>query len=248
MTMDHIFNGTFSPITKRIDWVKEGEWPTFMYEIQRLTGIAPDGTYSHVDEKGNIVLNTPQSPENGTILVDSERVHGPEGQRLNWETWSLSADMEYVLFKTDHVKQWRHSSFGNYWIHRRSDLITFPLRQPKNIPTISHVTWAPVGHSLAFVDHNDLYVIDGEQLRGDDPEVIRVTDDGSPVIFNGVPDWVYEEEVFSSDSALWWSPDGNTVAYLRFDEEKVPDYKLQYYNPGNDAFEIHQFPTEVDMK
>jgi dipeptidyl aminopeptidase len=156
--------------------------------------------------------------------------------------------MEYVLFKTDHVKQWRHSSFGNYWIHRRSDLTTFPLREPKNIPSISHVTWAPVGHSIAFVDHNDLYVIDGDQLRGDDPEVIRVTDDGSPVIFNGVPDWVYEEEVFSSDSALWWSPDGQTVAYLRFDEEKVPDYKLQYYNPGNDAFEIHQFPTEVDMK
>jgi len=210
--------------------------------------IAPDGTYSHVDEIGNIVLNTPQSPENGTILVDSEKVHSPEGQRLNWQTWSLSADMEYVLFKTDHVKQWRHSSFGNYWVHRRSDLVTFPLRSPKNIPTISHVTWAPVGHSLAFVDHNDLFVVDGSQLEGDKPEIIRVTDDGSPVIFNGVPDWVYEEEVFSSDSALWWSPDGNTVAYLRSDEADVPDYKLQYYNPGKDAFEIHQFPTEVDMK
>lgn len=24
MTMDHIYNGTFSPVTKRIDWVKEG--------------------------------------------------------------------------------------------------------------------------------------------------------------------------------------------------------------------------------
>jgi dipeptidyl aminopeptidase len=122
MTMDHIFNGTFSPVTKRIDWVKEGESAQIGFNL--VTGpntIAPDGTYSHVDEIGNIVLNTPQSPENGTILVDSEKVHSPEGQRLNWQTWSLSADMEYVLFKTDHVKQWRHSSFGNYWIHRRSD-------------------------------------------------------------------------------------------------------------------------------
>jgi len=25
MTMDHIFNGTFAPVTKRIDWVKEGK-------------------------------------------------------------------------------------------------------------------------------------------------------------------------------------------------------------------------------
>lgn len=210
---------------------------------------APDGTYSHIDPKGNIVLNTPQTPDNGTILVDAKSVRGPEGQSLNWQSWSLSADMEYVLFKTDHVKQWRHSSFGNYWIHRRSDSTTFAILPPVNNPTISRVTWAPVGHSLAYVDKNDLYVIPGDQLaRSDDPQAIRVTDDGSAVVFNGVPDWVYEEEVFSGDSALWWSPDGNTVAYLRSDEELVPDYHLQIYNPGPDSFEIHQFPTEIDMK
>lgn len=157
--------------------------------------------------------------------------------------------MEYVLFKTDHVMQWRHSSFGNYWIHRRSDRSTFPIITPVNNPTLKLVTWAPVGHSLAFVDKNDLYVVAGDQLdQGSSPEIIRVTDDGSSVVFNGVPDWVYEEEVLEEDSALWWSPDGNTVAYLRSDEELVPDYHLQIYNPGEDSFEIHQFPTEIDMK
>ena len=25
IAMDHIFNGTFAPVTKRIDWVKEGK-------------------------------------------------------------------------------------------------------------------------------------------------------------------------------------------------------------------------------
>ena len=195
------------------------------------------------------MLNTPQSPENGTILVASDSVKSPEGQRLNWQSWTLSADMEYVLFKTDHVKQWRHSSFGNYWIHRRSDSTTFPIVPPVNTPTISRVTWAPAGHSLAFVNKNDLYIISGSELEKQaNPEIIRVTDDGSAVVFNGVPDWVYEEEVFGGDSALWWSPDGNSVAYLRSDEELVPDYHLQIYNPGQDSFEIHQFPTEIDMK
>ena len=63
-----------------------------------------------------------------------------------------------------------------------------------------------------------------------------------------MPDWVYEEEVFSSDYTMWWSPDGKTLAYLRMDEDKVREYKLQYYNPTNDAFESNQYPTELDMR
>jgi dipeptidyl-peptidase 4 len=31
-------------------------------------------------------------------------------------------------------------------------------------------------------------------------------------------------------SALEWSPDGKRVAFLRFDESKVPEYSMQYYN------------------
>jgi dipeptidyl aminopeptidase len=157
--------------------------------------------------------------------------------------------MEYVLFKTDHVKQWRHSSFGNYYVHRLSDATTFPIQTQSYPPTITKVTWAPVGHSLAFVNKNDLYVLDGGGLEGgDEPKAVRITEDGSEVVFNGVPDWVYEEEVFGTDSALWWSPDGDSIAFLRSDETAVKDFKLQYYNPSNDAFETNQYPSELDMK
>lgn len=40
---------------------------------------------------------------------------------------------------------------------------------------------------------NDLFVVEAGQV-GIGGEV-RVTNDGSPTTFNGVPDWVYEEEV-----------------------------------------------------
>lgn len=182
------------------------------------------------------------------ILVDSSRVKDLEGSQLHWQAWVLSADMEYVLFKTDHVKQWRHSSFGNYWVHRRSDSLTFPVITPTYPPTILHCTWSPVGHALAFVDKNDVYVISESEMASAEPRPVRVTEDGSAVVFNGVPDWVYEEEVFETDTALWWSPDAQTIAYLRSDETAVRDYKLQYYNPTNDAFEPTQYPSELDMK
>ena len=183
-----------------------------------------------------------------TLLVDSSRVIDTSGNKLQWREWAISADMEYVLFKTDYVRQWRHSSFGNYWIHRLSDSVTFPIVPPTSPPTITRCTWSSVSHSMAYVSENDLYVIPASELADSRPRGIRVTDDGSAVVFNGVPDWVYEEEVFVGDSAVWWSPDGSTIAYLRSDETAVRNYRLQYYNPSNDAFEPHPYLTELDMK
>ena len=159
--------------------------------------------------------------------------------------------MEYVLFQTAYVKQWRHSGHAFYYVHRRSDSTTFPINPPTYPPVILKCQWSPVGHDLAYVSQNDLFVLPGEELeRSDprDPNAIRVTEDGSAVVFNGVPDWVYEEEVYQSDSAMWWSPNGETLAYLRMDEDQVRVYKLDYYNPALDAFKPNQYPQELDMR
>jgi dipeptidyl aminopeptidase len=197
---------------------------------------------------GNIWLSKVQNMSSQTLLVDGSRVTDRAGNRLSWQSWHLSADMEYVLFRGDSVKQWRYSSFGNFFVHRLSDGATYPIHPPSHPPSASIAVWSPVGHALAFVNNNDLYVITESELASTNPNAIRVTTDGSSVVFNGVPDWVYEEEVFEGESALWWSPDGSTVAYLRSDETEVREYKLQYYNPSNDAFDVDQFPSELEMK
>ena len=94
---------------------------------------------------------------------------------------------------------------------------------------------------------NDLYVVPGAEL-GETTSAVRITTDGSDVVFNGVPDWVYEEEVVETDSTTWWSPDGQTIAYLRMNESEVKDYRLQFYNPSTDAYTTNQYTTELDMK
>lgn len=83
--------------------------------------------------------------------------------------------------------------------------------------------------TVIFVESNDLYMLKLPAIR--DPP-IRITGDGSATVFNGVPDWVYEEEVFSGDKASWWSPDGRRLAFLRFDEGDVNEYKFPIYNHG----------------
>lgn len=242
ITMDHIFNGTFRVDSISIDWVKEGELFTRSPLI-----IAPDGTYSIVDQNRNILLKTVRNDTDPKVLVEASKVTKENGDQLDWSSWALSADMEYVLFQADYKKQWRHSSHANYYIHRLSDSTTFPLRPPTSPPIISKCVWAPVGHSLAYVSENDLCIIPGSEVDAR-VEGVRVTDDGSAVVFNGVPDWVYEEEVVEKDSTLWWSPDGQTVAYLRMDEEDVKNYRLQFYNPTDDAFTPNQYTTDLDMK
>jgi dipeptidyl aminopeptidase len=63
----------------------------------------------------------------------------------------------------------------------------------------------------------------------DSKNVIQITRDGGEEFFYGVPDWVYEEEVFQTNTATWWAEDGQYVAFLRTNESAVPEYPIQYF-------------------
>ena len=77
---------------------------------------------------------------------------------------------------------------------------------------------------------------------------IRATYGGNSSFFHGVPDWVYEEEVFADDFALWWSPDGRRITYLSFDETEVDKFDFPVYNPTDDSSKVHPYPEWVSMR
>lgn len=79
---------------------------------------------------------------------------------------------------------------------------------------IQYATWSPVNYTIAYVRGNNLYV-------WQDGLTTQITKDGGPDVFNAIPDWVYEEEIFGDRSTLWFSPDGEELAFLRFDETGV---------------------------
>ncbi|KAF8323522.1 dipeptidyl aminopeptidase [Cantharellus anzutake] len=227
LSMDHVFNGTFSYDRKYLDWVPE----------------AGDGVFS-VQIGGDIVLVNLDTGTNKTLMSQKD-VNDEHGRPLVWNEWKLCPDMKYVLLKTDRLKQWRHSSFGNYYLHNLDDHSTKPIMPPSSPPVIAYAQWAPVGHSVAFVTNNDIYLI---QDVGKTLTPIQITFGGNSSLFHGVPDWVYEEEVFSSDFALWWSPDALRVAYLRLDETKVNMFEYPIYNPSTDSHEVHPYPERVSMR
>ncbi|MGH9379854.1 MAG: S9 family peptidase [Thermoanaerobaculia bacterium] len=83
--------------------------------------------------------------------------------------------------------------------------------------------FSPNGKRISFVRDFDLHLLDlatGEEraLTGDgDGDRIR----------NGIPDWVYWEEIWGREAdGYWWSPEGDAIAYYRFDDSAVGRYAL----------------------
>ncbi|KAK0151715.1 Dipeptidyl peptidase 4 [Merluccius polli] len=151
---------------------------------------------------------------------------------LNADDYQLSADHKYVAFRSNYTKQWRHSFNASYTIY---DLVNKRfIATPEITKQVQYFAWAPEGNRLAFVWENDVYVKSSVSSL-----VKRVTSNGKyNLILNGVPDWVYEEEMFSSNQALWWSPGGKHVAYAEFNEMNVHAIEYSWY--GDD-----QYPSTV---
>jgi dipeptidyl-peptidase-4 len=100
--------------------------------------------------------------------------------------------------------------------------------------------FSPDGRMISFVRGNNLYVEDlGMQRRER-----ALTSDGSDKILNGRLDWVYQEELYGRGNfgAYWWSPDSTTIAFLRFDENPVPEFTVVDHIPLYQNVEVTPYP------
>ena len=104
-------------------------------------------------------------------------------------------------------------------------------------------TFSPDNRMIAFVRNNNLYVADLAQGRER-----QLTSDGSHKILNGRLDWVYQEELYGRGNfeAYWWSPDSSMLAYLRFDENPVPEFTVVDHIPYYQDLEVSPYPKAGD--
>ncbi len=70
----------------------------------------------------------------------------------------------------------------------------------------------------------------------------RLTSTGSQFeFFNGVPDWVFEEEVFEDGRAVWWAPDGQKLVWGSYNDSEVENIFLKTYGQWNDDLQYPLF-------
>uniref|UniRef100_A0A3B3VK43 Dipeptidyl-peptidase 4 n=1 Tax=Poecilia latipinna TaxID=48699 RepID=A0A3B3VK43_9TELE len=146
--------------------------------------------------------------------------------------FKLSADRKYVAFMSNYNKVWRHSFTASYSLYDREKNIT-----SSGIPdVVQFFAWAPAGNKLAYVWDNNVFLKTSPKSP---PEPI--TTNGEPnKILNGIPDWVYEEEMFSSNQGFWWSPGGKYLAYAEFNDTLVHNIEYSWY--GED-----QYPSTISI-
>lgn len=136
--------------------------------------------------------------------------------------YEFSADENLILIKTDVEQLWRRSTKENYFLYNRSKNTLQKLTKSDQKQQYAELN--EKGDKAAFVQNNNLFWVNlntGEE--------IQITDDGTfNSIINGAADWVYEEE-FGFAKAWFWSPNGDRIAFYRFDEKHVKEFTMELW-------------------
>ncbi|WP_461444624.1 S9 family peptidase [Maribacter sp.] len=218
ITVEDIYSGTFR--TEGLDELRSlnnGKEYTVL-NIDRARETSQIDTYSY------------QTLEKKETLVSSELLEGVS----SFSSYTFSADESRVLLATDVEPIFRRSRLGLYYVYDIASKSLTKVAETK----IQEPTFSPDGKQVAYGFNNNLYVFDI-----DTKTTIQITEDGvKNRIINGITDWVYEEE-FAFVRAFEWNSDGTRIAFLRFDESKVPQFSMDVY--GTELYqrqEVFKYP------
>ncbi|KAF7662201.1 hypothetical protein LDENG_00242590 [Lucifuga dentata] len=137
--------------------------------------------------------------------------------------FAVSPDLNFVLLGYDVKQVYQYSFLASYLIY---NLYTREVRE-LNPPEVSDsvllfASWGVQGQQLIYVFENNIYYQTDVQSSS-----WRLTSSGKEgIVFNGIADWLYEEEVLHTQVAHWWAPDGFRLAYLTINDSLVPNVLL----------------------
>uniref|UniRef100_A0A452QCE9 A-type potassium channel modulatory protein DPP6 n=1 Tax=Ursus americanus TaxID=9643 RepID=A0A452QCE9_URSAM len=179
-----------------------------------------DKEFIYREHKGSVILRNVET-NISTVLIEGKKIESLRAIR-----YEISPDKEYALFSYNVEPIYQHSYTGYYVLSK------IPHGDPQSLdpPEVSNAKlqyagWGPKGQQLIFIFENNIYYCAhvGKQA-------IRVVSTGKEgVIYNGLSDWLYEEEILKTHIAHWWSPDGTRLAYATINDSRVPIMELPTY-------------------
>ena len=174
-----------------------------------------EGTHQYMELDGrNVVLYDYDKQGKGEVIFTSDNllmsyVKSLDGSMAIYEKWEGENPRKEI---------YRHSFTSDFYI-------SCPDGSTIKIDDVRDISFSPDTRFLAMGYNNDIFVYD---LATN--EIYNITDDGEwNHIINGTTDWVYEEE-YGFTKAYEFSPDGNEIAYLKFDESRVKEFEMMRFD------------------
>lgn len=211
--------------------------------------------YCTQDDNENIIKYSFETGKEVEILVKkSDLILAGAEKPITGFSFKWSNDESKLLLETDFKHGYRHSYKSIIYIY---DLKTKKLIKPLN-DLVSLAEFSDDATKIAYTKDNNLYYYDLVSNKE-----IQITNDGKTNnIINGSTDWVYEEE-FALTKGFYWSPNGDKIAYYRFNESNVKEYSMPIYGAlypeiskfkypkageGNSTISIYTFDLAASKK
>ena len=215
------------------------------YNPQYVYGVNPmkDGeSYTQLsNDNKRIIRRSFKTGKEIGVLFDADNARGPK--KLNAiDGYIMSPDERRILLRTQTKAIYRRSYTAVYYIYDVENKKFEALSEggPQQMPLFS-----PDGNVIAFVRDNNLFLV--KLLFGNAES--QVTKDGKfNEVINGLPDWVNEEE-FSTNRSFDFSSDSQMLAWIRYDESKVPIYSIQEFKGAYPTrSEYDEYPGSYNYK
>lgn len=222
------------------------------YNGQRIHGVRPASsgdTYTQMSaDRKRIIRRSFKTGKDIETLFDAEQARGPL-QLKSIDNYILSPDGRRILLQTNTKPIYRRSFTATYYIYDIPNQSFEPLSDggPQQVPIFS-----PDGSMIAFARNNNLFLV---KLFFGNAESQITTDGKFNEVLNGIPDWVNEEE-FSTNRSFCFTADSRMIAWVRYDESKVPTYPIQMFKgaaptiTANDAYPgdyVYKYPVAGEL-
>jgi len=172
--------------------------------------------------------------------------------KVGGQRYYISPNEKFILYRNNYQKQWRHSFFADYYIwdidndekltsaeiskndlHKQAQFAgwspnkdgTTKLVWVTNQKDIYYSTSADNFAATNQVTNDGGWCLDDHHLLG----VEYPLQSPKKCMYNGVPEWNYEEEMVSSTNTIYWAPDGSHFTFVAFDVTDIPVLQYSVY-------------------
>lgn len=201
--------------------------------------------YTSVVDDTKIVEYSFKTGKMTSTLLDLSTIEECKVEHI--DGYEISSLGTHILLHTNKTMIYRRSFEAEYYIYDIRYKTLEPLYEKGPLQS---AIFSPNGAMVAFVFESNIYI---KKLRYNSTSPI--TKDGdNKYISNGVADWAYEEDFYTTE-AMKWSPDSKELAYIRFDKKGLHFNEITYYNSSisssedisnKQEYHLYEYPLTGD--